>query len=539
MFLKTVFFIAFIWSIPTQAESFLTYQGRIVSPDGKALSRDNIDLIVHIYSPGPEKCLMFTESHKLNLSLTAGVFSIEVGAGLRNSSLDGGKSFKEIFSNKESELEFDNCEEGHASYVPKAGDVRNLVIQFNDGSGRGLQTLQAQKIAFVPFAVESTQVGGYGAKRLLRVEDGDIDPISKFDFEKIMNLTDGTSTTYGKVSNVTAGIGLNVGVGPGGSIETTGTLNLANTTVSAGAYGDGSNIATFTVDAQGRLTQAGTVAVSGFSGVLAGDVSGSQSATQVNLVGGLPAASVASGATLANEASVTNVASAIVKRDGSGNFTAGTITANLSGNATSATSVLGAFDGDVSGNQGSIKIEKIQGKTVSLDNTVGEGEFFVYQSGSWINRSANITDLKNANGLPQFPKGCGAQQTYIYISATDQYECQNIALVSTTNLLNGDVTGSVSTNSVVGIQGRSISSVAPLVDEVLSWSGGQWAPKPATSAATANSLALRDSAGDITVNRMTGVVSLGVMTITEGATCNTIPVGTLARDASGQIYVCN
>jgi len=60
----------------------------------------------------------------------------------------------------------------------------------------------------------------------------------------------------GTVTSVDSGTGIT-----GGSITTTGTLDLANTTVTPGTYGDGSNIATFTVDAQGRLTAAGQVAV--------------------------------------------------------------------------------------------------------------------------------------------------------------------------------------------------------------------------------------------------------------------------------------
>jgi hypothetical protein len=61
----------------------------------------------------------------------------------------------------------------------------------------------------------------------------------------------------GTVTNVATGTGLT-----GGPITTTGTISLANTTVTVGSYGDASTVGTFTVDAQGRLTAAANATIS-------------------------------------------------------------------------------------------------------------------------------------------------------------------------------------------------------------------------------------------------------------------------------------
>lgn len=81
-------------------------------------------------------------------------------------------------------------------------------------------------------------------------------------------ITDGTVANADLVNSsltVTAGTGLS----GGGSVALGGTttLNLANTAVTPATYGSATQVGTFTVDAQGRLTSAGNTTITGTSPV--------------------------------------------------------------------------------------------------------------------------------------------------------------------------------------------------------------------------------------------------------------------------------
>ena len=125
----------------------------------------------------------------------------------------------------------------------------------------------------------------------------------------------------------------------------TGTLTLPSgaTGVTATAGDNSTKLAT-TAFVANAVTNALPDATSTVKGLLqlSGDLSGTAASPSVVTVGGATAANVATATGLAIAATNVNTANTIIKRDASGNFSAGTITAtvfsgSLSGNASTAT----------------------------------------------------------------------------------------------------------------------------------------------------------------------------------------------------------
>jgi hypothetical protein len=173
-----------------------------------------------------------------------------------------------------------------------------------------------------------------------------------------------------------------------GATASSGTLVFVNSSGQLGTVSDTPIVASSATD---------------FTGMLDGDVTGKQKETVVAKVGGQMAADVASGVIAANAAIDANTAGTIVKRDVSGNFSAGTITANLSGNA--ATVTHGVYDNGVYANPawvtslaGSKITGNISGNAAGFDGSLA-GDVTGPQSVTVVGKVGGQTAADVASGV--------------------------------------------------------------------------------------------------------------------------------------------
>lgn len=245
---------------------------------------------------------------------------------------------------------------------------------------------------------------------------------------------------------------------------------------------------------------------------LIGDISasgpGSATAT-VNSVGGVSATNVALGANSANTATNTNTVSTLVKRDTSGNFSAGTISANLIGNVT------GNLTGAASSNILRAGDAMTGYLSLSADPTV-----------STHAATKNYVDFKTDNSVQSFNTRTGAVTlTAIDISTALSFNPQPAGNYLST--LSGDVSASApGTGSTVNSIGGISAAIVAL---------GTTAANSATSASTSGSIVKRDASGNFSAGTISAALSGNASTATTAATAGTATSfsGALTGDVTG------
>jgi hypothetical protein len=195
-------------SMSYASNSGVTYQGRILKPDGTPLSGAVAQFKMQLRTPDAQDCLMYEEIQSQNMSQSNGAFSLTLNDGSGSRTDSTGFTLDKIFANHGSfTINPVTCASGPGTYAPNPSDGRNLVVLFKDETMAAWEPIPAQKINFVPFAFEAKQIAGFTSASLVRVAEADgtldsVSPLSNANYTELLSLIAGTSTQYTKAGQL-------------------------------------------------------------------------------------------------------------------------------------------------------------------------------------------------------------------------------------------------------------------------------------------------------------------------------------------------
>ncbi len=381
------------------APQALSLQGRLLDSQGQPIEAAAVTFSIQVRSPGGEDCVLYEETHTLNMSESGGLFSLAIGTGSRaGSAFEDTSTLTQIFANSDTPLSGLTCTSG-TSYTPNTGHKRKIKIAFDDGTGT--QTFsQAMDVYAMPYALYADSLQGKTA----------VDFIQKNQSSAVLTQAN-LESVFQSTSYVTELIAL---------INGTSTQFTRSSTNGAS-----------------RVPVLATAPSTPAAGNLWFDSSS-------NLLKYYDGSSVQSLAAAAG-ASVSNVSSANSYISVANGSTTPQLTLNV-GTSTNTVAagndsrITGAFQtsttlgGDLGGTLPNPTVTKLQTKAVSSTTPTNASQVLKYDGSSqWAPSYLNISDLRSTVGpgyAQFFPTNCTSAQTLMYSSPSDVMTCTNISIAS-------------------------------------------------------------------------------------------------------------
>lgn len=298
------------------------------------------------------------------------------------------------------------------------------------------------------------------------------------------------------------------------------TLNGVNIeltpTGTAGTYGSASTVPVFVTNAYGQVTSVTNTNIAINGSAVSGNISGAAGSVANALTAGsyLTSAGTFDGSaaqTFAVDATDANTVSKVVARDASGNFSAGTITAALNGNAATATSATSATTATnlAGGSAGTIPYQSASGTTVQL--TAGTSGYYLKSNGAAAPSWAAVSSA-NDGTLTMAVSGTGLSGSATFTA--NQAGASSFTVTS--NATNANTAG-----AIVARDGSGNFSAGTIT---ASLNGNASTATSATSASTATS-----------ATTATTATTANALNTGNNYQVNSIGVGTGASGTAGEI----
>ena len=426
-----------------------------------------------------------------------------------------------------------------------------------------------------------TQVGSAGTPYILtRATDFDsvgtgVDQIDEGDFFLVTSGTANVNTAWVQQTPPPITIGttpivfqqfsapITYTAGTGLNESPTYTFNIANTTVTAATYGSASAVPVFAVNAQGQLTSVTDTNIAINGSAVTGAISG-QAGSVANA---LTLGTYLTGTSFNGSAAVTatvdatsaNTASKVVARDASGDFSAGTITATLSGNATNVSGTVAFANGGTGETTRQAAMDALAGAVTSGQYLRGNGSDVVMSTIQVTdvptlnqNTSGNATTATTATNLAggsagTIPYQSAAGTTAMLAAGSSGQVLQSNGAsapswaAATAAANNGTLTMAVSGTGLSGSATFTANQAGSSTFTVTS---------NATSANTVSAIVARDASGNFSAGTITAALSGNATTATTATTANatatgnnfqmnSLGVGTAGSGTAGEIRATN